>query len=178
MTPREQPSPMDAPAPGAVTPVLRSLRVLVGGVAGGIAVMALALAFILTFSPPPTVAVAGLLALGIAVHLVARVVGYRASPVPRRAAPEVASAQAMRVFRSLLMLRMAMSESVVLVAMVLAFVTPARSWFLVALGAALSLLLLALHVWPSRSTGERVVASLESDGAVTGLGAVLGWDGR
>jgi hypothetical protein len=38
-------------------------------------------------------------------------------------------------------------------------------------------LLLAVHVWPSLRTVDRVVAGLEADGARTGLREVLGFGG-
>jgi hypothetical protein len=72
-----------------------------------------------------------------------------------------------------MMLRMVLAESVAIIAIPLAFVTAGTSWLLFAVGAAVSLLLIALHAWPSRATVDRVSAALEKDGASSGLHALL-----
>jgi phosphatidylglycerophosphate synthase len=156
---------------------MQSLKVLVGGITGGIVFMGAALAFILRFTAPPLWTVALLLVLGLAAHTLIRTVGYRAKPIPPQTPTGEASTRSMGVFRSLMMMRMALAESVALIGIVLAFVTPQRSWLVFAVGAAVSLLLIALHVWPSRSSVDRVVASLEQDGARTGLHETLGLGG-
>jgi len=173
MTTPSQP-PEDHETRSWTAPVMTSLKVLVGGISGGIALMGVALAFILKFTAPPLWAVAVLLLIGLGAHTVIVAVGYRAKPLPPQTPTRDAGALSMRVFRSLMMVRMALAESVALLGILLAFVTTGTSWLLFAVGAAVSLLLIALHVWPSRSTVDRVVTALEKDGARTGLHETLG----
>lgn len=177
MTTPSQPQHQDRRSRSGSVPVMQSLKVLVGGISGGIVLMGVALAFILKFTAPPLWAVAVLLLVGLGAQTVITTVGYRAKPVPVQTPIREAGALSMRVFRSLMMVRMALAESVALLGIVLAFVTTGTSWLLFAVGAAVSLLLMALHVWPSRSTVDRVVTALEKDGARTGLHEVLGLGG-
>jgi len=169
-----QPQPQDGPSRSGPTPVMRSLKILVGGIAGGIVFMAVALAFVLRFTAPPLWAVVVLLLLGIGADALIRTVGYRVKPLAPQTPSQEAGTRSMGVFRSLMMMRMALAESVALIGIVLAFITTQRSWLVFAVGAAVSLLLIALHVWPSRSSVDRVVVSLEKDGARTGLHDILG----
>jgi hypothetical protein len=82
----------------------------------------------------------------------------------------------MNAFRSTLMLRLALAESVAIIGLALAFVA-GRTVLLYDLGAAISVLLLAVHVWPSLRTVDKILARLEADGARTGLREVLGFGG-
>ena len=82
----------------------------------------------------------------------------------------------MRAFQGSLMRRLALAESVAIIGLVLAFVG-GRTVLVYDLGAAVSVLLLALHVWPSMRTVDRVVEHLERDGAHTGLRELLGLGG-
>lgn len=174
MTTPAQPQPQDGPSRSGPTPVMRSLKILVGGIAGGIVLMGVALAFILKFTAPPLWAVVVLLVIGLGAHTLIKAVGYRVRPIPAQTPSQEAGTRSMGVFRSLMMLRMALAESVALIGIVLAFITTQRSWLVFAVGAAVSLLLIALHVWPSRSSVDRVVVGLEKDGARTGLHDILG----
>jgi len=174
MTTHSQP-PEDNETRSWTAPVMTSLKVLVGGISGGIALMGVALAFILKFTAPPLWAVAVLLLNGLGAHTVIVAVGYSAKPLPPQTPTRDAGALSMRVFRSLMMVRMALAESVALLGILLAFVTTGTSWLLFAVGAAVSLLLIALHVWPSRSSVDRVVTALEKDGARTGCTQPSAW---
>ncbi len=171
-TPSPQ-QPEDRPSSSGSEPVLRSLKVLTGGITGGIVFMDVALAFLLDFTAPALWAVVVLLLVGLGAHTVIRAVGYRAKPIPPQTPTGEAGALSIRAFRSLMMLRMVLAESVAIIAIPLAFVTAGTSWLLFAVGAAVSLLLIALHVWPSRATVDRVSAALEKDGASSGLHALF-----
>jgi hypothetical protein len=158
------------------SPVVLTLRMLVGAVVGALFLMAVALMFVLGFGAPPLWAVLLLLLIGVAVHVVLQSFGYRVKPVAASLPPEQARDVAMNAFRTTLMLRLTLAESVAIIGIALAFVA-GRTVLLYDLGAAISVLLLAVHVWPSLRTVDRVVAGLEADGAHTGLRQVLGFGG-
>ncbi len=114
-TPSPQ-QPEDRPSRSGSAPVLRSLKVLTGGITGGIVLMGVALAFLLDFTAPALWAVLVLLIVGIGAHTVIRAVGYRAKPIPPQTPTGEAGALSIRAFRSLMMLRMALAESVAIIA--------------------------------------------------------------
>lgn len=160
---------------GRATPAMQSLRLLVAGVMGSLVVMGVALLVVLGARAPAPWVVVMLLALGAAVHVLITATGYRTSPIPRKTGPDEARTRGLAVFRSLLMLRLALAESVAFMALVVSFLAGAdRSVLIYAVGAAVSLLLLAVHVWPSRAVVDRIAAGLERDGARTGLHELLG----
>jgi hypothetical protein len=158
------------------SPVLLSLRMLVGAVVGALFLMAVALMFVLGFGAPPLWAVLLLLFIGAVVYAVLQSFGYRVKPVSPTLPPDQAREAAMNAFRTTLMLRLTLAESVAIIGIALAFVA-GRTVLLYDLGAAISVLLLAVHVWPSLRTVDRIVAGLEADGAHTGLREVLGFGG-
>ena len=63
------------------------------------------------------------------------------------------------------MLRFALSEAPALVGMALAFVVDQGGYLVFLVGAAVSLVLAVLHVWPSDAQVTRVQQRLESAGA-------------
>ncbi len=159
----------------ATAPAIQTLKILVGAVVAALFLMAVALTFVLGFGPPPIGTVVILLVLGVLAHVLIENVGYRAAALPLDLDATTARSRAVAVFRTTLMMRLAMSESVAFFGLVFAFV--GRTVLTYDLGAAISVLLLALHVWPSRRSVDRVVANLEKDGAQTGLSALLGFGG-
>jgi hypothetical protein len=163
-------------APVQKTPVVSTLRMLVGAVVGALFLMAVALMFVLGFGAPAVWAVVVLLAVGAGMYVLLETVGYRVAPVSPSLAPEAARETAVNAFRSSLMVRLSLAESVAVVGIVLAFVG-GHTVLLYDLGAAISVLLLAVHVWPSLRTVDKVVGRLEADGARTGLREVLGFGG-
>ena len=163
-------------APAQKTPVVTTLRMLVGAVVGALFLMAVALMFVLGFGAPAVWAVVVLLVLGVAAYFLLEKVGYRVKPISPSRPPEQAREAAMNAFRSSLMLRLSLAESVAIIGIALAFVG-GRTVLLYDLGAAISILLLAVHVWPSLRTVDKVVGRLEADGARTGLRELLGFGG-
>ncbi len=159
----------------ATAPVIQTLKMLVGAVVGALFLMAVALSFVLTFGPPSPGVLVILLVLGVLSHVLIENVGYRATAVPLDLDATAARNRAVTVFRSTLMMRLAMAESVAFFGLVFTFM--GRTVLAYDLGAAISVLLLALHVWPSRRSVGRVVANLEKDGAQTGLSELLGFAG-
>jgi len=156
------------------TPVLQTLRMLVGAVVAAPFLMAVAISVVLGFAAPPLWAVLLLLVLGAVVYVSLDRVGYQLAPVSPDLSPE--DAKAIGAFQGSLMRRLALAESVAIIGLVLAFVR-GRTVLIYDLGAAISVLLLALHVWPSVRTVDRVVSHLERDGARTGLREMLGFGG-
>jgi hypothetical protein len=163
-------------ATSSTSPAMQTLRLLVGAVVGALLVMGVALTLVLGLAPPPLWTVVLLLVLGTVLYVVLERFGYRVSPVPPSLPPEEARQVAMRAFQSTLMRRLVMAESVAIIGLALAFVV-GRSAFVFYVGASVSILLLAVHVWPSVRSVDRVVAELERDGAHTGLRELLGFDG-
>ncbi len=158
------------------TAVMQTLRMLVGAVVAALFLMAVALSLVLGFAAPPLWTVVLLLVLGVVAHLALDRIGYRVPAIsPSLPAEEMRSA-AVRAFQSSLMRRLAVAESVAIVGLLLAF-AGGRTVLVYDLGAAISVLLLALHVWPSLRTVDRVVGQLERDGADTGLRGMLGFGG-
>jgi hypothetical protein len=158
------------------TAVMQTLRMLVGAVVAALFLMAVALSLVLGFAAPPWWTVVVLLVLGVGAHLTLDRVGYRVPAIsPSRSAEEGRSA-VVRAFQSSLMRRLAIAESVAIVGLLLAF-AGGHTVLVYDLGAAISVLLLALHVWPSLRTIDRVVGGLERDGADTGLREMMGFGG-
>ena len=65
------------------TPVVTTLRMLVGAVVGALFFMAVALMFVLSLGPPAIWAVVVLLLVGVATYVALERVGYRVSRSPR-----------------------------------------------------------------------------------------------
>jgi hypothetical protein len=157
--------------------VLQTLRMLVGATVAALFLMAVALMFVLGFGAPDLWAVVLLLVAGAVMYALLETVGYRVRPISRELPAEQAREAAVASFRSSVMLRLSLAESVALVGLVLAFVA-GRTVLLYDIGAAVSVLLLAVHVWPSMRSVDKVVSGLERDGARTGLRELLGFGGR
>lgn len=158
------------------TAVMQTLRMLVGAVVAALFLMAVALSLVLGFGAPPLWTVGVLLALGVGAHLALDRVGYRVAAISPSLSAEEARAAAVRAFQSSLMRRLAIAESVAILGLLLAF-AGGHTVLVYDLGAAISVLLLALHVWPSLRTTDRVVGALERDGADTGLRGLMGFGG-
>jgi hypothetical protein len=161
--------------PHGKSPATQTLRYLVGAVMGALFLMAVALTFVLGLGAPPLLSVLLLLLLGAGAWFVIEGVGYRAKPVAPNLDPDAARQAAMNQFQSALMRRLAISESVAIIGIALAFVS--RTVVVYDVGASVSVLLLLVHVWPSERSVDRVVTQLERDGAQTGLREMLGFGG-
>ena len=172
----ESPDYGGAVAPAQKTPVVSTLRMLVGAVVGALFLMAVALMFVLGFGAPAPWAVVVLLVVGVAAYVLLEKVGYRIKPISPSLPPDEAREAAMNAFRSSLMMRLSLAESVAIIGIALAFIG-GHTVLLYDLGAAISILLLAVHVWPSVRTVDKVVGRLEADGARTGLRELLGFGG-
>lgn len=87
---------------------------------------------------------------------VIHLLGYRANTTT--------ASNGVEAFRSLAMLRFAMAEAPMLIGLALGFVAFSGGMLLVTVGAVVSLLLMAVHVWPNDRQIEKVQASLDQNG--------------
>jgi hypothetical protein len=154
---------------------MQTLRFLVGAVIGALFLMAVALMFVLGLGTPPLLTLFLLLLLGAGAYLVIETVGYRVKPLAPDLSEDAARQEGMKQFQSSLMRRLALAESVAVIGILLAFI--AKTVLVYDVAAAISILLLLIHVWPSERSVDRVVADLERDGARTGLREMLGFGG-
>ncbi|GAA4675266.1 hypothetical protein [Nocardioides nanhaiensis] len=148
-------------------------RTVVGAVMGSLVVIGLTLWVTLppdeALSAPDPVAAAGLVVAGLALHLVIEAVGYRAPALPPGQDTATTSRQAGERLMSGTVLRLALSETIAFVALALTFVLTPSTILTYAVGAVVSLALLARHAWPSARVVDRVATALEADGARSGL---------
>ena len=100
---------------------------------------------------------------GIVLHLVISTTAYRAPALePSLPEPE-ARRRSLEAYRTSTMLRLALAESLAIISVALAFVLVRGGLWVYVVGAAISLVLLGYHGWPSERTVERVRAQLERD---------------
>jgi hypothetical protein len=105
--------------------------------------------------------------------LVLRTVGYRTVVLPRGLTKADAMAQSRLSYQAALFRRMTIAELPMIISLALAFLTPG-GYYLVLFGAALTLNLLVVHVWPSERSIDKTIASLELDGTRSHLREALG----
>ena len=163
--------------------VAQQHRVLAGSLAGGVLVLAVAMWFVLgseddaLAAPPLALLVALLVALpviGVAVHVVLDVIGYRPAPLDPALPADEAVREAMVRYQAGTVLRFAVSEAVAIVAIAASFVVSSGGYLLVLGGCAVTLALVAVHVWPWRRPVDRTATALERDGARSGLREAFG----
>jgi len=152
---------------------LQQHRTVVGAVMGSLVVIGLTLWVTLppeeALDAPDPLAAVGLLAAGAAVHLVLESLGYRATPIEPGLDAETTRTRAGERLMSGVVLRLAISETPAFVALALTFVLTPSTILTYAVGAVVSLALLARHAWPSARVIDKVATALERDGARTGL---------
>ena len=156
-----------------------SLRLVVAVVMGAPWIICLAMWFVLSVSyaddetPFPWLFLAVVVAVGALVALVITVIGYRAAPLPTGLPAAEAASRSRTAYTSRLFLRMALAEIPLLVSMALAFVTLRDGFYVVLLGAVVSMVLLLVHVWPTQRSVDRVTDSLERGGTRSHLREAL-----
>lgn len=116
------------------------------------------------------------LGLGIAVALLLQVVGYRLRPLERDLERPQAEQQARVRFMGGFFQRLMLSETILLISVVFAFAFPEGSAWLVLAGCLISLILMALHVWPGRRVVDKSATALEREGVDSGLRQAFGMD--
>ena len=114
-----------------------------------------------------------ILVLGAIVAVAIAVVGYR-TPAQSSSYDEAASpSRSIAVFQQLMFLRFALAESVAIVSIALAFAITPPTFTIYLLGAAISFVLMLVHVWPSRRLVDKVQSVLDRDGGRSDLSAAL-----
>ena len=148
-------------------------RTVVGAVMGSLVVIGLTLWVTLppdeALAAPDPLAAGGLVVAGLALHLLIEAIGYRAPALTPGQDHATTSKQAGERLMSGTVLRLALSETIAFVALALTFVLTPSTILTYAVGALVSLGLLARHAWPSARVVDRVATALEADGARTGL---------
>ncbi|GAA1903784.1 hypothetical protein [Lapillicoccus jejuensis] len=170
---------MSQPGPPVTPqPALRTVRLVVGAMGVALLVIALAWAFVVPFAAPPLVAVvAVLLAAALAAALLSRQ-GRRVEPLPAGMPADRARDRATAVFQSSLMLRAAFAEIPAFVAIALSVALRPGSWWTLALGVAVGLVLLGLFVWPRPEGIDRLASALEAQGTPSSLRETFGVPAR
>lgn len=157
--------------------MISRVRTLAAALMAAIVVMGIAVGFAVAGSEqagtPPAWSYVVVVALGAVVAAVIQLVGYRVPAV----SPHVSRAQAhragMAAYQTSMILRFALAEAVALVALVLTLIERPRSVLTFVVGAAISLALAAVHVWPSERLISKVEQLLDRDGGRSELAAVL-----
>ena len=162
------------PGPGANH--LRQLRVMVGALLAAPVVIVVAMWFVLGHTltdPTPWPFVIAVVVLGLVGEVVLRTFGYRTVVLPRGLSSADTMARSRLSYQAALFRRMSVAELPMLIALALSFVTYG-GFYLVLFGAAVTLNLLVVHVWPSQRSVDRTAASRELDGADSHLREALG----
>lgn len=111
---------------------------------------------------------------GLVVHGLLEVIGYRLRPVQPGTAPEPAGRHSVAQFQGMMMLRFALSEFIAILSFAGAFIAREGGLAIYVGGMVVSLVLLAVHVWPGERPIRKSVAALERDGAASFLRDRLG----
>jgi hypothetical protein len=161
-------------SPAPVAAPIRSIRVLVGTLAGGLVMFGIVLYSALPGGDYPPLWVPWVLGgLAVLSHLLSRTFGFSLKPVPAGTLPTEAMATALAAFRASLILRFALSEVVAIFALVLSFVVSPQTWMTYLIGGVLALLLLAVNVWPSPAVISKAQQQLDREGGQSFLSDAL-----
>jgi len=161
-------TPAQAPA------FAQSVRILSGALMGGLVFFGIALFFVLgTKDTPPVWLPVAQLAAGVGVHVLLESIGYRTRPLDPDLGDADAEQAARAAWQSSMMLRFALSEAIAIVSVVAAFVVEGGI-LAYAVGALVSLALMAVHVWPWARPVGKVADALEAAGRRTDLREAFG----
>lgn len=158
--------------------MFRQLRMLALMLMGALLVIGVALWIALSATEdigalPPMWLLLAQIALGLSVHFFVQAGGYRVRPTPPGTAREEAAVTSRLAFQSSLVRRFAFCEIIAILSVVAAFVVEEGGFLGYVSGALVSLALMAVHVWPTGDTVERVKASLEREGGTSYLREAL-----
>lgn len=150
------------------------LRTITGALFGAVVMIGVVATFIAPPDTYPQVWVpVGLGVLAVAVFALCETVGYAAPAVVPGTDRPTATAQGVAAYRTSFFVRLALCESVALVAFALMFVAlPSTAWSYY-IGAVLALGLLAVHTWPGERTIRRTQDRLERNGGQSYLREAL-----
>jgi F0F1-type ATP synthase membrane subunit c/vacuolar-type H+-ATPase subunit K len=159
-------------SPNAVP--LQASKITVATVMAGLVVFTLVFSFVLgTDGYPPTWVAWALGALAVVSFLLSNAIGYNVPAIAPGTPPEEAAGTARGSFQTSMFTRLALSEAVAIIAVVLAFVVVPRTVMTVVIGVVLSLALFAWHVWPSERVITKVEQRLDRDGGRSYLSDTL-----
>lgn len=155
--------------------MIQSLRILALTLMGALVFIGIALYFVLgtqenAFALPATWALVAVVVIGAGSNVMIPLVGYQA-PAIDATAPRQRYTGA---FQSGMILRFAFAESTAIISIALAFVVVDGGMLLYLIGAAISLVTMAVHVYPSEAAVERFRARLEREGGTSYLREDLG----
>ncbi|KGN36090.1 hypothetical protein [Knoellia subterranea] len=160
----------------ATTPAAFALsaRILCGALMGALVLMGLVLFFVLPSdeTPPIWVPLAQVVA-AVVVHVGLETIGYRIAPLESALSDDEAAAEARTRWQSSMMVRFALSEAIAIGSIALAFVVDGGIWVYL-VGAAVSLVLMWIHVWPGARSVGRTADALEAGGRASHLRETFG----
>lgn len=137
-------------------PPLKNLRVLAGALMGAVVLLSVVVWFVVPGRDYPPSWVAWILgAVALAAFALAEQAGYRTDPVEPGA--RATWQQAVGAFQASMMLRLAVTEGVAILALVLTFLVTPATFMTYLIGAVLALILMAFHVWPT----DRAIGAIE-----------------
>ena len=129
------------------------------------------------FHSPPLWLVGAQVVAALMIHLLVEAIGYRAPAIHPEADPATAGTEAVRAFTAGTVLRVALCESIALASVAAAFLVDTGGYLGFLTGAAISLVLMAVHAWPGAGPVEKTVISLEREGGRSHLRERLGLGG-
>ncbi|GAA4121126.1 hypothetical protein GCM10022415_23540 [Knoellia locipacati] len=150
--------------PPQTAPFAQSVRILSTALMGALVFIGIAMFFVLgADDTPPVWLVVAQVAAGVVVHLVIEAVGYRVQPLDPGLSDADAGTAARARWQSSMILRFALSEVIAIASLVAAFVLEGGI-LAYAVGAVVSLVLMAVHVWPGARPVGKVAIALEAAG--------------
>lgn len=165
-----------SPAPGAGQ--LAVMRMIAGAFIGSALILALPVSFIVPsetwFAMPSVLSLALPIVLGAAALAGVLTVGHRVPAIARATPPERARTEAVGAFQTTFFIRLAFAEVPVLVGIAASVIDENGSAIPYAIGAVISLILLATYAFPSPASVRRVERQLDREGGRSHLSRALG----
>lgn len=141
---------------------------------GALVFMGLALFFVLgTDETPPTWVLLVQVFAGIVIHFVVEAIGYRPQPLDSSMSDADAATATRARWQSSMILRFALIEVIAIASLAAAFVID-RGVLTYAAGAIVSLVLMAVHVWPAARSVAKTADALEAQGQPSFLREAFG----
>jgi len=158
--------------------MLRQVQTIAGAVMGSLVMIAIALGVAFPegerFDAPPLWLIAAQVAAAVVVHLLVEAIGYRTPAIHPETGDAEARTESARAFNSGTVLRLGLCESIALASVAAAFLVGTGGYAVFLSGAAVSLVLMAVHAWPGAGPIGKTVTSLERDGGRSHLRELLG----
>jgi hypothetical protein len=158
---------------------MQQTKILAGALMGALVVIAVVTYVVFNsredvLALPPVWMVAAQVAAGLVVHALVEAVGYRAPALDPSIDRDEALRQAQASYQTLMVTRFALCESIAIASLAGAFILREGGWVGYVTGAAVSLTLMAAHVWPGSRPIDKVQTSLQRDGARVPLHEAFG----